>query len=145
MTHHELKPSLTGKSGLIPAAEVAKAAVNKINAGDRFAASKSLTDAEKDVVAASAQLDRMLTSMYANLAALAECEKRIEADTKAASSRLKQAAENAIQGISRVEKAANFDKLERYVSLLERAATAMETLSELEKSGKLEKITAAIR
>ena len=145
MTHYELKPSLTGKSSTLAVKDVAKAVVNKINDGDRFASSHGLTAAEKDVAAASAQLDAMLTAMYTNMEALGACEKRIAANAKTASSKLKQAAELVGQGVVRMEKAANFDRLERYVSLLERAAVAMTTLGELEKSGKLEKIAEAIR
>ena len=40
---------------------------------------------------------------------------------------------------------ANFERLERYVELLERAAQAMSGLAELEKNGKLEKIANAIK
>jgi hypothetical protein len=45
----------------------------------------------------------------------------------------------------KVEKTANFSNLERYVNLLERAATAMSTLAELEKEGKLDKISSALK
>ena len=58
---------------------------------------------------------------------------------------VKDASEKIGQGIQRIEKAANFDRLERYVDLLERAATAMTLLGELEKTGKLDKIASAIR
>lgn len=44
-----------------------------------------------------------------------------------------------------LQKSADFERLERYVALLERAAVAMQTLAELEASGRLEKIAAAIR
>ena len=40
---------------------------------------------------------------------------------------------------------ANFERLERYVELLERASQAMSVLAELEKNGKLEKIANAIK
>ena len=36
-------------------------------------------------------------------------------------------------------------RLERYVELLERAAVAMNSLAELEKTGKLEKIAGALK
>jgi len=44
-----------------------------------------------------------------------------------------------------VQKQADFNNLTRYVELLERAATAMTTLSELEKAGKLQKIAGALK
>ena len=44
-----------------------------------------------------------------------------------------------------IAEVANFERLERYVELLERAAQAMSVLAELEKNGKLEKIANAIK
>ena len=58
---------------------------------------------------------------------------------------IKNASENIGQGIARIEKAANFDRLERYVTLIERAAAAMNMLHDLEKTGKLEKISKALQ
>ena len=145
MKNDILRPALVQKSGTVATNEVAKAAANKINTGARFAGSSSITAAERDVAAASAQLDNMLVALYTNMTSLVEYEKRLAANVKATSSQLKQAAESMGQGVMRIEKAANFDKLEKYVTLLERAANAMAVLGELEKSGKLEKIAAAIR
>jgi hypothetical protein len=48
-------------------------------------------------------------------------------------------------GLIKMEKSANFNNLERYVSLLERAASAMQTLADLEKAGKLDKIAGALK
>lgn len=64
---------------------------------------------------------------------------------KKASGRIRSAAEDLSIGLARIEKQANFDRLERYVALLERAAQAMTLLAELEKSGKLEKISSALK
>lgn len=64
---------------------------------------------------------------------------------KRASGNVRDAAERLAQGIERVERAANFDRLERYVTLLERAATAMKILADLEAAGKLDKIASAMR
>ena len=49
------------------------------------------------------------------------------------------------EGLSRIEKQANFDNLERYVALLERANVALSALAELEKNGKLNKISEALK
>ena len=59
--------------------------------------------------------------------------------------KVRDASEKLAQGLARVEKSANFDRLERYVELLERAAVAMNSLAELEKTGKLEKIAGALK
>lgn len=74
-----------------------------------------------------------------------EIETKVITSSKRASGALKDASERLGQGIARVEKAADFDRLERYVGLLERAETAMRGLAELEASGRLEKIADAIR
>lgn len=72
-------------------------------------------------------------------------EKRFADQSKRAVGSVRDASEKLASGLAKVEKAANFDRLERYVALLERAASAMNTLAELEASGKLDKIAGAIR
>ena len=64
---------------------------------------------------------------------------------KKASGGIRDAAENLRSGMERIEKQANFHNLERYVGLLERAASAMQTLADLEKTGKLDKIAGALK
>ena len=64
---------------------------------------------------------------------------------KKCSGDVRKAADDLASGLVKVEKAANFSNLERYVALLERAATAMQTLAELEKAGKLDKIATALK
>jgi predicted nucleic acid-binding Zn-ribbon protein len=72
-------------------------------------------------------------------------EKRLAESTKRVSGSVRDSFDKLAQGLKRIEKAADFDRLERYVILLERAEKAMSGLAELEKSGKLEKIASAIR
>ena len=64
---------------------------------------------------------------------------------KKCSGDVRKAADDLASGLAKVEKTANFNNLERYVSLLERAAAAMQTLAELEKTGKLDKIAGALK
>ena len=64
---------------------------------------------------------------------------------KKASSSVRTAADTMAGGLAKIEKAANFDRLERMVDLLERAAGAMTTLAEMEKSGQLAKLSEAIK
>jgi hypothetical protein len=64
---------------------------------------------------------------------------------KKASASVRIAADNMAAGLAKIEKAANFDRLERMVTLLERAAVAMSTLAEMEKSGQLAKLSEAIK
>ena len=76
---------------------------------------------------------------------LIDAESKISETTKKVTGQVRDNAQKLGDGLLRVEKAANFDRLERYVGLLERAATAMSTLAELEATGRLEKIAGAIR
>jgi hypothetical protein len=64
---------------------------------------------------------------------------------KKASSSVRVAADTMAAGLAKIEKTANFDRLERMVDLLERAAMAMNTLAEMEKSGQLAKLSEAIK
>lgn len=70
---------------------------------------------------------------------------KMAATAKKASQDVRKAADDMASGLLKIEKQANFNNLERYVSLLERAASAMQSLAELEKSGKLEKIAASLK
>lgn len=81
----------------------------------------------------------------AAVSALSAKHSHLEETAKKVSGSVREQADKLASGLSRVEKAADFDKLERYVILLERAATAFSTLADLEKTGKLEKIAASIR
>lgn len=76
---------------------------------------------------------------------LVETEEKISDATKKVSGQLRDSTQKLSDGLVRIEKTANFDKLERYVSLLERAASAITVLSELEANGKLEKIAGSLR
>jgi len=80
-----------------------------------------------------------------NLETLLQTTEELQAATKKASGGVRKAADELASGMAKVEKNANFPNLEKYVSLLERAATAMTTLAELEKEGKLDKITDALK
>jgi hypothetical protein len=64
---------------------------------------------------------------------------------KTVTANVRDSAEKLSQGIIKCQKTADFNNLERYVLLLERAATALTTLGELENNGKLEKIAKALK
>ena len=70
---------------------------------------------------------------------------QLSATVKKSSGDVRKAADDLAQGLVKVQKQADFNNLERYVLLLERAATAMSTLAELEKAGKLQKIAGALK
>lgn len=75
---------------------------------------------------------------------LNEAQDRLSAAAKATSSNVRKAANEIHEGLQRIEKAANFDRLERQVSILERAAAALKTLAELEQGGKLARVIEAV-
>ena len=69
---------------------------------------------------------------------------RIKNTAKKAQSSVKVAADSLKQGLARITKEADFDSLERYVILLERAEIALKSLAEIEKTGKLKAISNAL-
>jgi len=72
-------------------------------------------------------------------------ETAIQKDIKTKAGDIKGAEEKLMQGLARIEKAANFDRLQQYVSLIERASSAMKILADLESDGRLGRIATAIR
>ena len=80
-----------------------------------------------------------------NVSSLMGTADELQANIKKVSGNVRKAADDLASGLVKMEKAANFSNLERYVTLLERAATALTTLAELEKEGKLGKITTALK
>ena len=86
--------------------------------------------------------EKMFKRNASNLMASAD---ELQANIKKVSGNVRKAADDLASGLVKMEKTANFSSLERYVTLLERAATALHTLAELEKEGRLNKITTALR
>ena len=82
-------------------------------------------------------LDKAVKLMIAAEGALQE-------KTKTVSAGVRSSAEKLMQGVARIQKQADYATLERYVLLLERSATAMETLAAIQESGKLDKIAKAL-
>lgn len=139
-----LTPALIDKDG--PAyrkSDVIKA-VKQMVIGETYFAESSkvtLTDTDRAVENTermNKQFDHALNTYIATTA-------KVRDEAKNVSSAVRESAEKLSQGLARIEKAANFDRLERYVALLERAATAMNALAELEATGKLDKIAGALK
>lgn len=131
-----------GKNVRVDVAE--KTIANCIEYEDEFFS--KVADIEyKQVVRAKDKIEQVLRVIYDSTGELRKAEAELVKGSRQAIGNVKDAAEKLSSGLQRVEKAANFDRLERYVELLERAALAMSTLGDLEKSGRLEKIALAIR
>ena len=103
----------------------------KIMTTDYEAASKIADDATK-----------MFKKSYGELL---DATTELQDTAKKASGSVRKSADDLAQGLLKVQKQADFNNLTRYVELLERAATAMTILAELEKAGKLQKIAGALK
>ena len=104
-------------------------------------AKKMTTDLDR----AQFHIDDAMKRFTNSIDNLGKIEELFIGKSKKVTSAVKDSEEKLLQGLARVEKAANFERLNRYVELLERAATAMNQLAELQKDGKLDKIASAIR
>ena len=98
-----------------------------------------------DIEKAEKKINQMTESYGQTLDKFYAMEQKLLEQTKKVSSSVRDSSEKLSQGLIKIEKTANFDRLERYVELLERASTAMTTLAKLEAEGKLEKIAGALK
>ena len=106
---------------------------------------KRMNTMTKDVDAATQALEDMMDKFSAALDRFTEMEKTVAESAKRASGSVRDANDKLAAGVSKIEKTANFARLEQYTLLLERSAAAMTTLATLEESGKLTKISAALK
>ena len=118
--------------------------VQSINNGQYFYTerTKKMND---DFKKASDMLDEADKLLSDRLNKYRATQEKIVDQTKQISSALRDSTQKMSEGLSRIEKQANFDNLERYVTLLERANVALSALAELEKNGKLNKISEALK
>ena len=72
-------------------------------------------------------------------------EQQASAEAKKVSGNVRKAADDLASGLLKVQKTADFATLERNVALLERAASALTALSELDKDGRLERIIKSMK
>ncbi|UOF80259.1 hypothetical protein [Caudoviricetes sp.] len=99
----------------------------------------------QDFERASFVIDESTKMLESSLRKMQESEANLSEKTKKISGNVRKSAHDLMSGLSAIEKMANFEKLERYVLLLERTASAMTVLSELDKNGKLEKVMSVIK
>ena len=124
--------------------DVRKSAMQAINNGDYFYnyRTKTMND---DMKKAADSLDEAEKLLNDRLNKYVATQEKICEQTKKISGALRDSTQKMSEGLSRIEKQANFDNLERYVNLLERANSALSSLAELEKNGKLNKISDALK
>ena len=139
-----LKPAGYDKEGpYFKSSDTAVMVVKQITIGTYFNnRSKKMSN---DIKNAEMLLDQSTASVEAACARLLKSENKLAEGSKKVSGSVRSSAEKLSAGLARIEKLANFDRLERYVDLLERAEKAMSILAELDQNGKLEKIADALR
>jgi len=98
-----------------------------------------------DLNSAKELVDNSIEHLSLSIDKLLKMEETISEGTKKVSGKVRDASKKLNDGLTNIEKTANFDRLERYVSLLERAEKSLGALAELENNGQLEKIANAIR
>lgn len=118
--------------------------ITEISKGNSFQNRKAKAMSEKIIEASNAidDAERIFNNALNNLI---KSEQRITESSRKVSGNVRQAANDLASGLKKIEQQANFDRLEKFVVLLERASIAMNHLAELEANGKLEKIAQAIR
>lgn len=99
----------------------------------------------KEITNATDIMDKAIEHFDTTYKRFESIETAMQKNIKRKAGDIKAAEEKLMQGLARIENAANFDRLQQYVSLIERASSAMQILADLEKEGKLDKIATAIR
>jgi len=102
-------------------------------------------DMSKDLENAKKVMDEFNNMLDHSIENLIKRHEDVSEKTKKVSGNVRKSTHELMTGLQAIEKMANFDKLERYVLLLERTASALTILSELDKAGKLEKIFSVVK
>ena len=140
-----VKPSGQDKGGVYWKKEdIQDGIVNEINTGNTFQnrRAKQMSEKIKEATEVIDDLNKLFDKAVSNLV---EKENKLTEVAKKASGNVRNSANDLLNGLLKIEKTADFNRLERYVELLERVSVSISTLAELEKTGKLEKIAASIR
>jgi hypothetical protein len=143
---NELKPFGFDKNGPYWRAEDVNNLVERsINAENSTYFKSVAQDVNKGFVKAAELIDAQQKLFDNSLNHLTKTTENLKTQIKKVSGDVRKASDDLASGLLKVEKQANFANLERYVSLLERAASSMQSLAELEKTGKLQKISEALK
>jgi hypothetical protein len=124
---------------------VAKALTTIVNNNPELFFQQEARNIMKEIKNATDIMDKAIEHFDKSYQRFQLLETAIQKDIKTKAGDIKAAEEKLMQGLARIEKAANFDRLQQYVSLIERASSAMTLLADLQKDGRLDKIATAIR
>lgn len=117
---------------------------NVILTSNKFQNTKAIKMSEK--MNEATQVITETTTLFDNaINNMLEKEEELSKVSKKVSGNVRNAANDLSNGLLKIEKTADFNRLERYVELLERASTALSVMADLEKNGKLEKLANALK
>jgi len=127
----------------IPASDVSMSCARLLLESDRLKLgvgimSDYIDDAKKQAEEGMSLFDEAHDSLLTRERALIESSKR-------ASGNIRKSCNDLANGLEKLERSANFDRLERLAETLERAATAVEALAKLDREGRLERIAAILK
>jgi hypothetical protein len=141
-----LPPDVVDSKGLgFKVGTIVKFAANELTLETGTQLTRRAKDMSTDYEAATKIADEANKMFKKSYSDLIDTTAQLQASAKKASGDVRKSADDLAQGLIKVQKQADFNNLTRYVELLERAATAMTTLAELEKAGKLQKIAGALK
>jgi aspartyl/asparaginyl beta-hydroxylase (cupin superfamily) len=141
-----LKPDVVDANGFgWKVSTVTKFAANELTLETGTQLTRRAKDMSTDYETATKIADDASKMFKKSYSDLIETTAQLQTSTKKVSGDIRKSADDLAQGLLKVQKQADFHNLTRYVELLERAATAMTTLADLEKAGKLQKIAGALK
>jgi len=142
----ELKPAFIDKDGPAWRADEFRDTIEtEINGGNSSFFKRHAKNANRDYETAAELMEGQREIFNRSAENFSNTTQKLKEQIKRTTGDIRKAADDLASGLLKVEKQANFSNLERYVNLLERTATAMQILAELEKAGKLEKIAGALK
>lgn len=112
---------------------------------DYFTRNQEMGKVSKNLDEASKVLDEAADRFRLSMERFKQAEADVSRESKAAVGRVKRAANDLGDSMVKVSTRADFDRLQKQVEMLERAEKAMRGLAELNESGALEKISAALK
>ncbi|WP_124522790.1 MULTISPECIES: hypothetical protein [unclassified Burkholderia] len=140
-----LKPIRQDSEGpLFDPVEAATMIANSINADTNYFQRKTKA-MNTDFAKAESATQDAIALFERSLSRMVDAEKQVAESTKKAAGSVRKSANELGDTMQRLLKTADVDRLERYATVLERMAAAMQTLATLEIDGKLDRIVNAIR
>lgn len=102
-------------------------------------------EVKKDLASATEACDAGTKAFGAAVAKLKQTQSEAAAVSREASQATRKACNEISEGWQKLEKTVNLERLERLASTLERTASAMTILAELDKAGRLSRISEALK